>query len=228
MAIIETFHQFEIRFTPILNFQTSSRKIIAPYLSRTNSINIEWENTFKQRITLNFDNDAYSITFLWDRILFQTSVGIINLKNSNSIIEEPFFAIFSKIVNLEEFGQVINCLFFTVTANINIVYDNNRFKNDFLSDDLESILPFTDSDITLDQLINEDIIKLNFGPYIGIEDLQKRGIKYSIDQQNELSAEGGILADLKIVKVLNSISFKNYQFIFEESNSVLEKIWQRI
>lgn len=228
MASIEVFHQFEIRYSPIFNFPLVSREIIGPYISRTSSINMQEENSIKERITLNFDNDTNSIVFLWDRMLFNTSYGIFGLKNNNSVIEEPFFSLFSKISALKSFEQVKNCLFYSVAVNVSKNYDNNKFATEFLQPTIKSILPFDDNAVTLAKEENDNITNLNFGPYMGIEDLRKRGLKYPLNQQEALNASGGILVDLKIVKVLNSINFKSYQKIFSESNSIKERIWARI
>ena len=66
MALIKSHHQIEIRFTPILNFDTLSKSIIAPYLKISSSFNIEEENSVRQRIILGFDSETYKIVFHWD------------------------------------------------------------------------------------------------------------------------------------------------------------------
>jgi hypothetical protein len=228
MSQTAVFHQFEIRFVPIVDFDILSKKIIAPYLSRTCSIKIDKENTFQQRITIGFDNDSYSIILLWDRILFITASNIETLTTSNSVIEEPFFSIFSKISKLEQFIAVNNCLFYIVSINLIESYKPENFKKNFQKDSLVGILDFNDSAITLDKIRGDDLVNLTFGPYIGLEDLEKRGIKYSVEKQSELSVSGGILADLRILKSVKEINFKSYCAIFNESNAILKNIWQQI
>ncbi|RWY53882.1 hypothetical protein [Mucilaginibacter gilvus] len=228
MAIIQSFHQFEIRFTPILNFHILSRTIIAPYLTRTSSVNIENENLIKQRITLIFDSEGFNISLFWDRIIFQTSSNLKNLAESNSIVEEPFFSIFKKITSLDEFGNILNCLFNIVTINVNADYKLENFKKVFLKDDLNEILPYKDVAITLNEIVNNNVTEVSFGPYVGIEDLTNRKIKYSLIHEEELRTAGGVFSDLKIVDEVDSVDFKTYQGFAEKANIVLTRIWKRM
>ena len=226
MALIKSHHQIEIRFTPILNFDTLSKSIIAPYLKISSSFNIEEENSVRQRITLGFDSETYKIVFHWDRLILTTSAPIDNFNKAGSIIEEPFFSILQKIIKLEEFGKVLNCLYYRVKVNSKDAYDNSKFTKDFLSKNTISILPFTDSGVVIEKIVNGETTNVSIGPYLGIIDVQKRGIKFAESERKELSKPGGIIADVKIFKIVDKVSFRDYQGITEEAEKIFESVWK--
>ena len=98
MEIIVPVHQFEIRFTPILNFSNSIKEILAPFIKFSDTPpQVQRENTILETITFNANSNTL-ITVSWDRIILRHEGDIEKLSENNSIIEEPLFTIFNKII----------------------------------------------------------------------------------------------------------------------------------
>ena len=124
------FHQFEIRYTKILNFQALIGEIIAPFAPMALDILLENENAIQLcRYTLLFP--GYSIIVTWDRVFIKYEGDLKVLTENNSIVEEPFFNLFNKIKESIFFGNVLNCLCVTIIVNHS---DKNKSEiiNDFL------------------------------------------------------------------------------------------------
>jgi len=106
-------HQFEIRYSNILNFTSTIRDTIAPFVRLADKISIDFENTVNERISLVFNNEKYHVSIMWDRILFKSiDMDVFQFSENNSLIEEPFFNIFKKVTEMSGFGDVRNFLFF--------------------------------------------------------------------------------------------------------------------
>src|SRR3989304_6704548 len=209
------FHQFEIRYTKILNFQTLIKEVIAPFVPMALNILPEHENAVQLcRYTLLFAE--YSIIVTWDRVLIKYEGDLKVLIENNSIIEEPFFNLFNKIKDLGSFGNVVNCL--SATHIINHTDKNQtEIKKDFVGtylnkNNIERIISNpTDVAIVLEKNTDGKQITVQLGPYIGIADLHKRNI---IPQNQEILKNINIvgeMAEIKILEILKSISFTKYK-----------------
>ncbi len=224
------FHQFEIRYTKILNFQSLIKEVIAPFIPMALDILIEKESTVQRcRYTLLFE--AYSIIVIWDRILIKYEGDLKVLIENNSIIEEPFFNLFNKIKELESFGNIVNCLCATIIINHSdknqseiIKYFTGMFLN---KNNIEKIISNpSDVAIALDKNTDGKQINLQYGSYLGINDLQKRNIfpqNQDIIKQINISGE---MADIKIFESLKSISFAKYKELLKMTLEYQEALWK--
>lgn len=224
-------HQFEIRFTPILNFAAISKEIIGPYIQRTSTFQLENENTINEKLNLNFENDSYSIILWWDRLILRTTVGVNDLDKSNSIAQEPFFSIFDKLKSNTSFGKVNNTLFFTLSVNVKELKDVQESLNEITSrylqsDVVEKILPeFNDTAVVLEKRNSKQEKTITFGPYQGINDFKKRNIEITQQNIKLLSGIVGTMIEYKVVSYeTTSIDFKFYKDSLIAFNSTLEKI----
>lgn len=231
MPITVPFHQFEIRYTKILNFQTLIKEVIAPFIPMALDILIENENAVQRsRYTLLFE--GYSIIVTWDRVLIKYEGDLKVLNENNSIVEEPFFNLFYKIKDLGSFGNVENCL--CATHIINHTEKNQaNIKKDFSGtylnkNNIEKIISNpTDIAIVLEKNTDGKQITVQFGPYIGIADLQKRNI---FPQNQDVIKHINIIgemAEIKILEILKSISFAKYKELLKLTLEYQEALWQK-
>src|ERR1035437_4996311 len=224
-------HQFEIRYTKILNFQSLMGEVISPFVPMALDIITENEKAVQHcRYTLLFQ--GYSIIVTWDRVLIRYDGDLKVLTENNSIIEEPFFNLFDKIKNIGSFGNVLNCLcvthiinhFDTVPTDI-----NKDFIGDYLNKiNIEKIITNpTDVSIILEKNTEGKQITLQFGPYVGIIDLQKRNIfPQNPDIEQHLNIVGE-MAEIKILEMLKSISFAKYKELLKMTFEYQESLWKQ-
>lgn len=227
MSMLVPIHQFEIRFTPIIDFATVSKEIIGPYIKLTTKFNIEFENTVDQRINLLFEPQGYSIHLYWDRIFLKTNLGFNGLTESNSIFVDPFLNIFNKLKLLDSFGKVNSFLFFTVVIKNeqDISFDKivSDFKNKYFKEVVSEIMGETnDCAIVLEKKRNGFFYNTTFGPYKGIEDLKKRNV--NIDFAKEEYNKFGLMMDLRISGDDQDISLKVYKELVEIANTLSNKL----
>lgn len=229
MQITIPFHQFEIRFTKLLNFSSMVQDVIGPFASMALDVNVEQENTINCRYSFRFE--GYEVFLYWDRILIKTDGEIKHLKDNNSIIEEPFFNMFNKIKELSGFGRVLNCLCVSIIINHtgkNQTEIVEAFSNKFLLTKNSDKLLSNPSDICLilEKNINERQESIHYGPYLGIEDLKKRAI---VTKNREILAQldkFGEMAEVKIFEPLHSISFSKYKEYLKTTLGYQDALWK--
>ncbi len=224
-------HQFEIRFTNLINFPFIIREVLSPFVPLAKAIQIERENTLQARFTLTFD--TYSVLVFWDRVVFRFEGDTSTLLENNSIVEEPFFNIFSKIKELKDFGTITNMLHYTVCMNIiegktkEVVV--NDFSKMYLNESTKKIMSNpNDLGIILEDKIGSIGININFGPYTGIDDLKNRNITPVTDHIIENSAKFGEFAEIKLVETSKIANFKKYKELSTLSNDYLKKLWPQL
>jgi len=224
------FHQFEIRFTKILNFNEVINEVIAPFVPMALDIIIE-DESLKSLCRYNLIFEGYNILITWDRVLIKLDGELKNLSENNSIIEEPFFNLFSKIRDLKSFGNVVNCLCVAVIVN-----HSGKTKTEILNDfstrflnmnNVEKII-YKPSDVGLTLNENNDgkQITLTFGPYIGVTDLQNRKI---MTQNQEILKHIDILGEMveiKIFEILKSVSFAKYKELLKMIIEYQRLLWK--
>lgn len=224
-------HQFEIRFSNILNFPIVIRKAIAPFVKFASRIVIDNENSHQERITLFFDEQQFQISITWDRIFIKSeSDSYFSLNENNSIIEEPFFNIFSKITDLEEFGEVNNFLFFSIFVNpiekeLDTIISN--FTKKYLTENSLSILSdYSDAGIAIEKQKDTSFLFLNFGPYIGLDDIRKKNVDVKNNELIKRLDCVGEMLEYKYFEHNKNISFKKYKEIFENQTEYIIKLWK--
>jgi hypothetical protein len=206
-------------------------EVISPFVPMALDIITENEKAVQHcRYTLLFQ--GYSIIVTWDRVLIRYEGDLKVLTENNSIIEEPFFNLFDKIKNIGSFGNVLNCLcvthiinhFDTVPTDI-----NKDFIGDYLNKiNIEKIITNpTDVSIILEKNTEGKQITLQFGPYVGIIDLQKRNIfPQNPDIEQHLNIVGE-MAEIKILEMLKSISFAKYKELLKMTFEYQESLWKQ-
>jgi len=225
------FHQFEIRYTKILNFQVLIKEAIAPFVQLAIDIIIENENAIQFcRYTLLFP--GYSITVTWDRVLFKYEGNLKVLTENNSIIEEPFFNLYNKIKEIATFGSVTNCLSATHIIN-HTEKEQAEIKKEFFGaylnkTNIEKIISNpSDVAIILEKNIDGKQITVQFGPYVGKADLQRRNIlTQNQDIEKHLNTVGE-MAEIKIFEILKSISFSKYKELIKMTIEYQESLWKQ-
>jgi hypothetical protein len=231
MNYIVPLHQFEIRYSQLINFAVSIKEVLAPFIPMSTNITVEKENSSPHtKYTLLFDS-SYSILVTWDRLVLKYEGDIELLSQNSSIAESPFFAIYEKIQSLEEFGKVLNCLSFTVFINkqgkeLEEIVKN--FKSKYLQNSTDHILSNpTDFGVVLDKKIEEQQVSVRFGPYVGLQDLLNRAIHVqSPDMINEVVCVGE-MAEIKIFEPVTSINFSKYKKIIKSSTEYIDKLWPK-
>jgi hypothetical protein len=227
MSTITPLHQFEIRYSAILNFPNVIRDIIAPYVKLASRINIENEGTHSERIVLGFDNEYYQIVVSWDRIFFRFEGDKDHLANNNSVVETPFFNLFGKIRDHHNFGEVRNILFvsfiiFPIEITEEILLE--KFMAKYLVNTNKILVNPTDIGIVLDHNVDNKQISLNFGPYFGEKDLSKRKIIPTNPSVKEITNKLGLCLEFKYLNIVNSINFADYKEITKIEQEYYEKL----
>jgi len=224
-------HQFEIRFTPIINLSLKIKDLLAPYIQRTTNFNIENENLASQRITLNFDDNSYSIFITWDRIVLSSNIGIDDLSDPNSFVKEPFFAIYEKIQELSPLAACKNFLFYAIgvkEVEKSSFDDNFKFvKDKYLNGQSCDILTpgFNDCGVSLEKKSQNVTTTFTFGPYKGIIDFTNRNIQLTTKNISFVSDKQGMFAEYKSLNEQGiTPDFKVYKNLISEFNDFVNRI----
>ncbi len=229
MPIITPHHQFEIRYTAILDFPNIIRKPISPFVKFAKKITVDNEGSHNERITLSYDDEYFQIIINWDRIIFRFEGDKENLGKNNSIIEEPFFNIFKKIREQENFGEVNNILYYSFIINpIKIDHDNllKKFLGKYLTNYQGIVEQPDDIAVTLEKKIDNKQINITFGPYFGDEDLKKRNIFVKNPVVTDISNDLGICLDFKILNITKTINFSDYKEITKLERNYVDRVWE--
>lgn len=231
--ILSPVHQFEIRFTTLLNFSNVVRPIVAPFAKLATRTIVDNENLISEKISLIFDDEFYQILILSDRIIFRSDrYDVNNLLQNNSFIEEPFFNIFNKIFELQDFGKITNVLFwsFYINTQPSKQFENVReeFKvKNFNADGYISFIPrLTDMAITLESKDEHGSqLSITTGPYIGIEDLTKRGLKVNDKALLVELANVGEIIEYKYFMITSKVNFSIYKELTKKAEAIIQQKW---
>jgi hypothetical protein len=229
MPTLVPHHQFEIRYTTILNFPNVIRTTLAPFVKLAKRINIENEGIHNERITLAFDDEYYQIIVTWDRLIIRYEGDKENLSKNNSIIEEPFFNILGKIRELDNFGEINNLLYYSFIIHPMEISKKELLQNfttKYLNNTNKIIDHTSDVAVILEKNSDSEQISLNFGPYFGEEDLKKRNIIVKHPLITEIAKNLGLCCEYKFFNHLKTVSFADYKEITKTENSLIQKIWE--
>lgn len=222
-------HQFEIRYTQILNFESLSKELVAPFVKLASSINIENENTHRQKITLKFDEDGYTISVWWDRIFLRSESGYDKLRAELSPFESPFLNLFKKLTESSSFGQIANVIFYTIAVkiykDIEIPKLVSDFKSTYFTEKIDELVSSSDDvSITLEKTIGVSRVSTVFGPYVGINDLYKRNITHDTITDPDTYIGIGRMAVITISRAVNDISLKSYKELALMTDKLIENL----
>ena len=227
IGIISPVFQYEIRYTKILNFSQIMHKAVSPFVPLASNVIVENENSKDVRYTLEFPQDNFRLIIAWDRLVIRAEGSTNSMSSNNSIMEDPFFNVFEKISNLEEFGKITDVLLYAIVVSIKKdESDNfNNIINRYVKDDWKSILPSA-NDVALNLVDTSDgnYRQVIHGPYLGFPDLHKRNAfpNYLDVKQLEQSGE---MAEIKIFQKASLANFDIFKKCFNEYNNYINRLW---
>lgn len=230
MEIFVPTHQFEIRYTFILDFPKVIKSLLSPYMRTISKINIKDEGLAREEITLLFEKEFYQIFVSWDRVVFTAEGHPDSFVSNNSIVEDPYFEIVEKLKGLSSFGRIASILVFSTYVKIDPDKDFQSslqmVKEKYLTSNCQNLFDDTsDLSIKLENTRDDVQTHLTFGPYNGIVDLTKRKIKPSRPDYEKLIQGQGQMAEVKYFEITSSIDFPKYKQIISKSNSLIDKLW---
>lgn len=222
------YFQYEVRFTPILDFGSSVRTVLTPYVKLTKRVGIDNRGQNNEAINLYMDDDFYQIVCLWDRLVIRSEGMLDTFKGKSSLVKSPFFDILGKISELKEFGKVTNHLLAVNLVNINGLSEEKnkeKFREDWINPHVKTVLGQCDYAITLDNRKEgfEDCIE--FGPYVGLKDLEDRKRKPKNEELCELLKAGGQMSQIKVFRSPDSVNFKEYEKLLDLASGFHESTW---
>lgn len=223
-------HQFEIRYTGILNF-ASIKNVVSPFVKFTSRIFVENENSFLERIILHFDDQFFQIVVSWDKILIRVEVDDFeSLLENNSKVEEPFFNLFEKITKINDFGEIGRVFSYLIFVNpLNDSYETvvKKFSQKHFT---SAVLgTYTDIGLKFSKEENNYIHQVTFGPYSGIQDLRKLNIEIrnpELYRKSDIIGEYILCNSFETVKS-GTFNFKKYKSILSSQIQLSSLLWKQ-
>jgi len=217
-AFLTSRFQFEVKYSPILNFSSAYKELFSPYLKLASAFKIHGHNTHQERIDLIFDDENFHIDARWDRLIFVTEGDLGKFSKSNAITK-LYFEILNKIESLNTFGQVNNYVAHAVgvrtkedLAREKII---NNMKSNFLKDEVLKFTPNqvdTDIAITFDFEHDDMSHSISIGPYFFESDLMKRNLSpFKTEELSHLNSCNGYMIEYKVSENIKSVNIKNLQ-----------------
>jgi len=205
--------QFEIRYTPILNFNSVYKELLSPYLKLASGFKIHGQNSPQEHIELIFEEDHFHIDARWDRLIFVTEGDLANLTDDTSITK-IYFEIFDKFKGIKTFGKVNN--YVTYAVGVDTRADSSKeeiitnFKSTYLKDEaLKFVSNEIDPDIAITYEYERDDINhfISFGPYLYESDLNRRNLSpYKSEDVSEIHSSNGYMIEYRISHRTQSVN----------------------
>jgi hypothetical protein len=160
-------YQFEIRYTPFLNFSSAYKSFMGRYM-RSGEIFIQNENTHQEQIVLRYPVERYQFDCRWDRLVFISEGQRQDLDRPQG----PLFNFFEIMNNLREsngFGVVTNALI--SGAFLQEIEDTNdniiqRFKSKFITGPDFNFPSYTEDYSVIQEFAKEDkLFRIKYGPF---------------------------------------------------------------
>ena len=98
--------EFEIIYSPILNFSQVYKEKIGPFIRLASNININNENSLKETIRITFSEEKLDIACNLDRIIFRTQGDLERLTKSSQSPVRIVFDILQAIKQLNGFDEI--------------------------------------------------------------------------------------------------------------------------
>lgn len=232
MSITVPFHQFEIRFSKLLDFASAVKEIVAPFVPMALDVQLENENSINCKCRLIFSE--YHLYISWDRLIIKYDGDLSSLRENNSIVEQPFFNLLGRIENTKGFGEISNCLIVSLfiehfgdlkESDIVENFTDKYFKMENLD---ELFSNPSDACLILEKRVEDKQINIQYGPYLGIEDIRKRiEMPRNQDVINQLDKIGEML-EVKIFETKSAVTFKDYKQYLDMTLNYAMKIWPTI
>ncbi|MFH0756354.1 MAG: hypothetical protein V2B15_03605 [Bacteroidota bacterium] len=205
------------------------REVMAPFVPMAQDVKLENENNINCKCTLVFS--TFNIYASWDRLIIRYDGVLEGLSDNNSIVQEPFFNLFGKIKETRGFGKVINCLCATIFVN----HMKGAKKEELVGGFVEKHLKMdhisrlvdkpSDTCIVLERNTEGRQVTISYGPYLGIEDIQKRsGLPKNPEVLDHLDIFGEMI-EVKIFETDSSPEFRTYKRFLDETINFKNLIW---
>jgi hypothetical protein len=226
MKIFKT--QFEIRFSPIINFPAVYRDIVAPYL-KSCEYHIVNENSNQEVITMIYTSSNYMYDLRWDRFIF------ISEGDRSDLIEPQgplfvYFEILKTLVKHKNFGEIRNAIlldfllqeykkeFHEIAEKFVDIYFTKEVPVEFKSFD-------KDMAITLAFEKEKKELRVTYGPFNNETDLEKFGLSPLGKIKNEtLKNLNGLLIQFVYYEPLNAVDLNIFRRFIETRRDYTSKI----
>lgn len=233
MAIFTPVHQFEIRYTRILNFAQFAAKAVAPFVPLCIDFQVEQENSKNPRYVLFFG--TYQIIVQNDRMVLRYEGEMNALIEKGSIVQESFLLLYQKVEEIETFGKATNLLLYNIVVKSNDDEQADESKVD-VDQFLDKYVRLTEtqkiidspSDASIALVKNEGTVQINvtFGPYFGVTDINNRNQILFTNEMLALSKTTGQMCELKFVESdASEVNFAKYKSLVKLGFNYIEKLW---
>lgn len=232
-------HQFIIRYSQLLNFPQVAQKAVAPFIPLCKQFQVENEFNRNAKYTLSYGN--YVIILQREQMFFQYEGEPQVLSETSSIVQDPFFAIFTRLSESEMFGVVKEVLILSIFVKPDTELakrqeveknEKQRLAQDIADKYLkvESLSPIMeeidDIGIVLDRFEGQKQVVLSFGPYFGFADINKRGLVLTTNEMLERCKTFGQMCEIRIVdKDAKGANFGRYKVLSNMTQSYIKKLW---
>jgi len=215
--------QFEVRYTPILNFHEINRRILSPFLKLAEaSINSDENGEY---IVLIFKEERFFIDCRWDRIIFVNELERDDLTKEDGPLQQ-FYNILDRYKKSDSFGKITEMILASWSLNESeesFVDTVKGFKMRYLSSNIPMEF-YNPTDIAITLEVNEKIRvhKITFGPFNGMKDLERFKI-FSTSRSNliEYSKKSGIIFELVDIHKTIDVSLEAFSKMLKKHNSKL-------
>jgi hypothetical protein len=196
--------QFEIRFTPILNFDNVVPEIVSPY-QRLATL-----QTHEYGFKLSFEEGYY-----------------LEIRNNNLIfyckgdVEKPettlkyFFELYEKITKLKSYGKTDNVLlakYALLESDENEETIVKKFRKDYFSEKIPTKGTLDDIGIVLESTYESKLLKTDFGIFKALKDMQRFVLDMgNLEYHLELKTKKGYLIIPTIFEKLSKPTFETFR-----------------
>jgi hypothetical protein len=160
-------HQFEIRYTPMLNFNSVYKAFLGHFL-RNIEFAIHNEHTKDENVVLRYNRESYQIEFRWDRIIFISEGNRNDLDKAQGPLFN-FFEIFDKLCRGDTSVVVLNALVsgsFLIEVDDDVKNIFQRFKNKYIAGVNFDFAGFAeDYSITQEFKKDDKLFRAIYGPF---------------------------------------------------------------
>jgi hypothetical protein len=223
-------YQFEIRYSKLLKFAFTAQDILAPFVPFANDIQVDQEYGTNAKYTLLYGN--YQIIVQSDRLIFKFEGEINSLVESGSIVQDPFFSIYKRLTEQPSFGVAKNILLYVIYVKPIEKEDKNQitqgFKDKYIKIDEVSKIMNTVEDISLvlESKNGKEEVRLTFGPYFGILEVNKLGFIVFTQEMIDKCLTAGEMCSVAIQQnVMKDFNFSSYKTLHKLSGEYIQKLW---
>ena len=204
--------QFELRFSPILNFSTIYREIISPFLKLASGFQINNQGGGNEGIMLLFQEDYFQIDCRWDRLILISEGDTSRFTDKNSSIKY-FFELFETFNKLNSFGKLTHYILLVNGINLQEATSDKiiaEFESNYLNkQSIKNIISGNKVDdimITLEFKNSSENISLSFGPFSENTDVEKRSLyPFKTAIYDKVKNKNGIMSEIKIIELVQTV-----------------------